>query len=601
MPLTQSAIIKVNGSQIQETVALKLVEVRVEQSVTVASRALLRFTDADFEIIDGSTFAIGKAVVVQFNDPTGSPEAVFDGEVTAIGLEQTAAMRHELVIEAYDKTHRMSHNTNPKTYRKMSYGDIVSQLCGEHGLSAGTIASSLKSPKHEYIMQTTSDRSMFDRIAFQTGTEWLIDDGQLVFRDRSATSPTVQLEYGDDLRKFKVRFAGSGHIKGVTVTTWDPATKKAVVGQDAAEVKAPTGSSNPAGLSAMRSSAASSSFGNKLLTGTMGSLSQNEAGAVAAALGRRQAANELIARGEAMGNTKVKAGIHVTIKNMGVKMSGDYYLTEVEHIFGRQGDLVTRFVAGGIEAGGIVDLVGAHGGKLDAWGQNGLVVGIVTNNKNDENPGTVKVKFPTFTDTDESAWARLVMPGAGNNKGMVMMPEINDEVVVGFEHGDLRRPYIIGAVWNGKDKFPAPVNGQLIDAGAVQEWSIQTRSGHKLAFHDGTKPEESNFGVALSDTTTKLYLGKDKVQLHAASKSLELKSGSASITIDDQGNITIKGAKITIDAEQDLAASGANVTLKSKASTKIEASADVSVKGNAGVKVETSAILQLKGSLAQIN
>ena len=84
----------------------------------------------------------------------------------------------------------------------------------------------------------------------------------------------------------------------------------------------------------------------------------------------------------------------------------------------------------------------------------GVVVGVVTNNQDPEELGRVKVKFPWLSDADESDWARIATPMAGNEKGIYFLPEVDDEVLVVFEHGDLRFPYIIGALWNGQAPPP---------------------------------------------------------------------------------------------------------------------------------------------------
>src|SRR5262245_56550673 len=81
----------------------------------------------------------------------------------------------------------------------------------------------------------------------------------------------------------------------------------------------------------------------------------------------------------------------------------------------------------------------------------GLVVGIVTNNQDPDKLGRIKVKFPWLTDTDESCWARIGMLMAGKGRGSFFLPEVDDEVILAFEHGDVRFPYVIGALWNGKD------------------------------------------------------------------------------------------------------------------------------------------------------
>ncbi|MHC5732095.1 MAG: phage baseplate assembly protein V, partial [Nostoc sp.] len=90
-----------------------------------------------------------------------------------------------------------------------------------------------------------------------------------------------------------------------------------------------------------------------------------------------------------------------------------------------------------------------------------FLVGIVTDNKDPQGWGRVKVKFPTLTEDHASNWARVVAPGAANGRGFDCLPEVNDEVLVGFEHGDIHRPYVLGGVWNGKDAPPEKVDDSI--------------------------------------------------------------------------------------------------------------------------------------------
>jgi uncharacterized protein involved in type VI secretion and phage assembly len=82
------------------------------------------------------------------------------------------------------------------------------------------------------------------------------------------------------------------------------------------------------------------------------------------------------------------------------------------------------------------------------------VIGIVTDNKDPEKLARVKVKIPTLSSDDTTWWAPLIAQGAGKNRGWFFIPEIDDEVLVMFEHGDMSRPLIVGSLWNGKDKPP---------------------------------------------------------------------------------------------------------------------------------------------------
>jgi uncharacterized protein involved in type VI secretion and phage assembly len=109
---------------------------------------------------------------------------------------------------------------------------------------------------------------------------------------------------------------------------------------------------------------------------------------------------------------------------------------------------------------------------------NEPLVGVVTDNKDPSKLGRVKVKIPVLSDSDTTWWCPLVMLGAGKNRGWFFIPEVNDEVLVMFEHGDGQRPVVIGAVWNGKDK-PAAKN-----PGGNPQRIIKSRGGSKITFDD---------------------------------------------------------------------------------------------------------------------
>ena len=79
------------------------------------------------------------------------------------------------------------------------------------------------------------------------------------------------------------------------------------------------------------------------------------------------------------------------------------------------------------------------------------MLGVVTNNNDPEDMGRVRVQFPALGDDTESAWARVATTSAGNERGLLMLPVVGEEVLVGFEHGDTTRPYVLGSLFNGKD------------------------------------------------------------------------------------------------------------------------------------------------------
>jgi uncharacterized protein involved in type VI secretion and phage assembly len=106
------------------------------------------------------------------------------------------------------------------------------------------------------------------------------------------------------------------------------------------------------------------------------------------------------------------------------------------------------------------------------------VIGVVTDNKDPSKLGRVKLKIPILSDQDSTFWCPIIMLGAGKNRGWFFIPEKDDEVLVMFEHGDVNRPLVVGALWGGKDKPPDK------NPGPNPRRMIKSRLGNKLTFDD---------------------------------------------------------------------------------------------------------------------
>lgn len=194
----------------------------------------------------------------------------------------------------------------------------------------------------------------------------------------------------------------------------------------------------------------------------------------------------------------------------------------------------------------------------------GVTVGIVTNNQDPDGLGRVKVKFPWLSEDEESFWARMLTPMAGEEMGIYFLPEVENEVLVAFEQGQIDFPYILGSLWNGKEKPP-----ESNDDGENNKRTIKSRSGHVLRFDDTdgeekieiiSKNEENKIVINVSDDT---------------------------ITINAKADITIESA------DGKLIFSGNGIEITSTDTLKIEASGDMDLK--------TDGQMNIKGSMVNLN
>ncbi len=189
----------------------------------------------------------------------------------------------------------------------------------------------------------------------------------------------------------------------------------------------------------------------------------------------------------------------------------------------------------------------------------GVVTGVVTNNQDPDGLGRVKVRFPWLSEDHESHWARIAAPMAGDGRGFYTLPEVDDEVLVAFDHGRVDHPFILGALWNGKDKPPAD-NGD----GENNVRVFQSRSGHVIRLDDtdggekieiiDAKGKESLVFDTAANTIT-LTADKDVV--------IESKSGKVKITGKQGVEITTDGTgKLEAKQGLDLKSSGGQVNVQ---------------------------------------
>jgi uncharacterized protein involved in type VI secretion and phage assembly len=174
----------------------------------------------------------------------------------------------------------------------------------------------------------------------------------------------------------------------------------------------------------------------------------------------------------------------------------------------------------------------------------GVVVGRVVNNKDTEGLGRVKVKFDWLSDLNESAWARIAAPMAGNDRGMYFLPEVDDEVLVVFAHGDVRFPYVIGALWNGVDKPPAD-NAD----GANDVRVIKSRSGHVIRLDDTDGKEKIEIVDAHGDNQIVIDTAHNDVRITA--------KGDITLSAPD-GTITLRAKEIDVDASGEALVTGSS-------------------------------------------
>jgi len=578
-------VVKAAGAELPAMVLDALIEMRISLGLRLPGRARLTFLDDGFAISAGSTFTLGTQLVV--SDNTGN--ALFTGEVTGVELDVEYGAPNVTVV-ADDAAYKMTLGNKARTFTQQLYSDIVNTIAGEYGLSVQATATS---SVQEYVLQMDSDFGFLCEICDRIGYDWWVDTaGKLQFHPMASaagTGLTLAWESGSPrLRHFSVR-ASALHPQQVTVHGWDTREMTSVTATSREVSVTPDATLVTPYVTAGSLSSNSSAQSAFRMFSTM-----HDGTDLATSAATLAATSAVTAEGVSDASAKIVVGSKVTVADVG-PASGTYAITEVEHTYTKQGFL-TRFVAGDRVPTGLVDSLSAP--VVSSFRQDALVVGVVTNMGDSESPkGSVKVKFPALGDTVESAWARVVSLGAGKSRGMTFIPEVNDEVIVGFEAGDVSRPVVLGGVYSTKN---AALDYGVAN-GAVGKRQIVSRLGHVIELGDGDSPADQRIGLTLAGGEFVVDLSKQGLTAKVPSgKPVSISSGEAKLEIDGSGNITISGQKITIKGTQDVEISGLNV--KAKANVAVEASGlQAKMTGSAQAEVSSGGQTAVKGSVVMIN
>lgn len=604
--------VKVDGAALRDDVVEKMSYVVVEDCTALPDMALLSFHETmvpgDQSLLEETGLRVGKALQVSVaSEDSTSGVDIFDGEVTAIETEYDAG-KHWLIVRAFDKGSRLFRNPKARTFVDMTYEDIVTAVARDAGLTAETDSTSIP---HEHVYQhNQTDAAFIAQLAAEVGFDFEVERGQILFkRPPPLTSPDVELELGDQLLKYNASITADGQVKSVKVHGWDVMAKQPIVGSaDTNTVTSKLDDDNT-----MPSAIADAVGSREYATHAIPFGTQEETDAAAKALAELFGSSYAQVVGTARGNPGIKAGTVVKLNSIERAFRGMHRVTKSRHVFDN-GEYQTHFECTGRRELSLHTLAGGSGGgtmpAADAVAASlpGLMVGIVTNNRDPDDLGRVKVKLPAISADEETGWMRVIQLGAGGQRGFFVLPEVNDEVVVAFEHGDIRRGYVLGGVWNGVDKPEQPsATGAARDS--VEKRSFTSSKGHFLLFSDKTGDEfvqlattDGKFSLKLAqdaDGGTILVESNNKITINSKS-DVAIKSDSK-LTIESATELLLKSQKVTIQAQGgDTMLEGLNVKVAAQTGLNLEG-VTFDLKGSGKGTINGGGLLEVKGGLVKIN
>ena len=596
--------VTVDGSPLPSDVEGTMSYAVVEDNLYLPDMFYLSFLDPQRIAIEKGRFKMASEVKIAVRSEANTAgEPLFTGEVTAMECEFEGG-RTRTVVRGFDKANRLYRGRRTRAFKDVKYSDIVKQVAREAGLDTGRIETPQGRPSPHVAQANMTDAELLTSLAGEVGFVLLVEDGKVNFHapTESSDAPTegdlgardpLQLVQGDNLLRFNATVTADAQVKDVTVRGWDVVQKKAVV----ATVPA-TSTSAEVGLTPAE---LAGKFGNHTFVATdvpYGEAEQVEA--AGKALADQIASTHAQIEGVARGNPRLKAGQAVSLGVAGSPFEGKYTLTVSRHVFDN-GEYLTHFYSSGRQERSLLGMTSSGGSNravspaVVTMPIPSVVSAIVTNVQDDEDMGRVKVKIPRLDETFESGWLRVAQAGAGDQRGTVVLPEVEDEVLVAFEHGDIRRGYVLGGLYNGVDKPATPAfDGAVGSDGKVAKRSFTSRKGHFTLFSDAdgdeyveTATKDQEFAIRLAKDAEGgaiLMTSKNLVRINADGDITIRSKGK--INVEATGELALKGQSIKVDATTSLELNGQTVKLAGVAQTEVT---------GAQTKVAATAMLDLDG------
>lgn len=546
--------IKTEGNAIPDAMDIQSIE--IEKGVNRISVAKVTIIDGSpatetFEASSSSTFIPGNSITIEAGYDSKN-EVIFKGIITKQSIRVHGAEGSVLIVECRDEAVKMIVGRKSVTYSKQKDSDIMSTIIGNYsGLSADVSATSTEWP--EQVQYYATDWDFLLARAETNGMIVTTLNGKVsVFPPDTNTSSVLEIAYGNNLLEFNASLDSITQLGSAKATSWDFSTQATVSGE------ATNSYAGPGNLSSKKLSEVVG-LSNYELQSTAPMESTDLTTWSKAAL-TKSSYSKIQGDVKFQGSNLVDPGKYITLAGLGDRFNGDHIISNVHHVIGN-GNWTTEVSVG------LSPVWFTEEPDVMAPPASGLLPGVqglfnATVKKMYEDPDNqyrVLVDIPLFDPNGEGLWARLTNFYSTSGAGAFFMPEVGDEVVVGFLNEDPRYPIILGSMYSSSNNKP----------------------------FNGLDPNENN--------TTKAIVSKSGINIQFDDEkkilTLETPSKNTAIFSDEDKQITIKDQN-----NNSIVMSESGITIKSEKSITVQATENLTLQGNQGVTIQSSGgDVQIKG------
>lgn len=573
----------VNGNKLKDTFSLVSASVRL--ALNRIGKATLKFNagnmDAQtFDESDDTLFKPGNPIRLDAGG-TDNQDTLFEGSIIGVRILTGKDFRSYMMVECRDCAYPATQGRKNRIFEKQKDSDIINEVLKDYG-SVDVDATQYQHPT--LVQYYCSDWDFALSRADACGLFVFADGSKIkVKKPEVSGSPVLTVTYGVDITSFDLELTADDQFTQYEAVSWSPKELKAV------KVSASSPSLNKQGDLQPKNLAS----GDSMLLQTDAPTEEKalkqwaDGMALKAGLARYQGTVSFY------GSAKVKPGKLIELKGLGKRFNGNLFVGSVTHTIA-DNEWVTEAGAG-VPAINITDEPDVVSPPASGFlpGLQGLHAAVVK--KLDEDPQQeyrIQVELPWLEGKSKLLWARLATMYATNGMGTYFLPEVNDEVLVGFMNADPTHPVILGSLYGAKHKPPFEYEAKN------NTKAIVTREQLRIEFDEEKKvitiATPSKNTLEISDDGKSITLtDQHKNEIKMDSGGITLLS-SKDIKLTAKGSITMDAtSKISGTAKSDISLDGTNI--------KVQAKMSATIKGNATAELSATGQTTVKGAMVMIN
>lgn len=484
-------VIQLDGKSVGDEYAIDLMSIRVQQCLSLPALCELIFSEGENKFGNLANLKVGTSILISID---GQNSVLFKGVMTAIEFSYNADRVNEVRLRGYDALHVLCKTRSLRTYIQVTPEELLNELLADVGL---TVDASETGPLLQRVMQyNKSDMALIVSITRRYGLYFFLWDDQVKLITLAGTGDVISLAFGKELLDATVELNTLQSYSTVESAGWDPLTGELYQGFCR-------------GSDIDKSDFPSDGGKYYLMGQNVQDTHQLDANAQAELDYRK--ATEFVLTGAAEGDSELRPGRSVNITGLANPLCRTYTLTSVTHKITRES--------------GYISEISSMPPKINLHQYNNSLVtliAIITRVDDPENIGRVQAIIPSLGKL-ETNWMEVICAGAGANKGLVILPDIDDQVILLFNHADPSQALVLGGIYGADGPLDNGVQGNQ-----VERYTMRTPGGQQIQLNDDGEIVriENNDGsyIQLSDTKTKIYSARD-LDISAPGNQITIKAG----------------------------------------------------------------------------